>query len=278
MPEILRRGGIGALAILCFVVSVRSQQAPPAAAPAAPAAIERGRVLFTAQCAGCHVAGNRGGPPGAIDLTQSPIAIGDQNGQQLADFLATGRPERRMPAFSLPESDVADLAEFLRSAAASSGRGRGRARGPVAAIVGDAEAGEAYFTGAGGCTRCHSASGDLKGIGSRLLPAAIQGRIVLPRGNGGYPRSFLSLPDPTEAPVKVVVTPPGSAPVAGTLLWVTDFNVTLVDAQGVRRTFARNGDVPKVEITDPLQAHLDLMRTLTDEHMHDLTAYLSELR
>ena len=55
---------------------------------------------------------------------------------------------------------------------------------------------------------------------------------------------------------------------------MTDFNVTLLDAQGVRRTFARDGDVPKVEITDPLQAHLDLMRTLTDEHMHDLTAYL----
>jgi cytochrome c oxidase cbb3-type subunit III len=270
------RAGVAALAVLSFSLSARSQQPPPDGrgavdVPLTPAAIERGRVLFTAQCAGCHVAGARGGPPGAVDLTQSTIALGDQDGRQLAEFLKTGRPERRMPAFTLSEAEVADLASFLRSAAIP---GRGRARGPVAVVVGNAKAGEAYFNGAGACTKCHSVSGDLKAIGSRLPAATIQGHIVLPRGNGGYPHSFLSPPDPNEAPVRVVVTPPSGPTVSGTLLWVTDFNVTLLDAQGVRRTFARDGDVPKVEITDPLQAHLDLMRTLTDEHMHDLTAYL----
>ena len=64
----------------------------------------------------------------------------------------------------------------------------------------------------------------------------------------------------------------------GTLLWITDFNVTLVDAAGARRTVARNGDVPKVEITDPLQSHLDHMKKLTDKDMHDLTAYLVTLK
>jgi cytochrome c oxidase cbb3-type subunit 3 len=66
--------------------------------------------------------------------------------------------------------------------------------------------------------------------------------------------------------------------VSGTLLWITDFNVTLLDAQGVRRTFARRGDEPNVEITDPVQAHLDRMRTLTDAQMHNLTAYLVTLK
>lgn len=271
-----RRATITAAAIVCLSVAARSQQAPAAPPPAAAAApaVERGRAIFTVQCASCHGADGRGGPQGAIDLLQSPIVTGDQDGRELGEFLKVGRPERRMPPFALSSEDVTDLAAFLRSAIAAAGRGRGRARGPVAAVVGDAKAGEAYFNGQGGCTKCHSVTGDLKGIGSRLPAATIQGRIVLPRGNGGYPRSFLSPPDPNEAPIKVVVTPPGGKAVSGTLMWVTDFNVTLVDEQGVRRTFARNGDVPKVEITDPLQAHLELMRVLTDEQMHDLTAYL----
>ena len=135
-----------------------------------------------------------------------------------------------------------------------------------------------YFNGAGGCTACHSPAGDFKGIGTRLTAAAIQGRLVLPRGNGGYPPSFNSPPDPNEAPRTVTVTQPSGENASGTLMWITDFNVTLTDATGVRRTFARNGDVPKVEVKDPLQWHLDHMRTLTDKDMHDLTAYLVTLK
>ena len=65
---------------------------------------------------------------------------------------------------------------------------------------------------------------------------------------------------------------------AGTLMWITDFSVTLRDASGTRRTFARDGDAPKVEVKDPLQWHLDHLRTLTDKDMHDLTAYLVTLK
>jgi cytochrome c oxidase cbb3-type subunit 3 len=61
-------------------------------------------------------------------------------------------------------------------------------------------------------------------------------------------------------------------------LWVTDFYVTFTDSGGVRRTVARNGDVPKVVVTDPLQWHIDHMKRLTDKDMHDLTAYLVTLK
>ena len=60
--------------------------------------------------------------------------------------------------------------------------------------------------------------------------------------------------------------------------YVSDFHVTLKDASGRRHTFARRGDVPKVEIVDPLHAHVALLRTLSDKDMHDLTAYLSTLK
>jgi mono/diheme cytochrome c family protein len=238
----------------------------------------RGRTAFTTYCAPCHGADGRGGAEGNTDLTRSPIVGANDSGRQLAAFLKTGRPERRMPAFSLADSEVADLFAFLRTT--SSGRGGGGGRNMIinAVVVGDPKAGETYFNGSGRCSTCHSPTGDLKGIGSRLTPAVIQGRLVLPRGGGTYPASYNSPPDPKEAARKVTVTQPSGEHLSGTLLFLTDFVVTLKDAAGVQHTFARNGEVPQVDVVDPLQFHLDHMRRLTDKDMHDLTAYLVTLK
>ncbi|MEO8076355.1 MAG: c-type cytochrome [Acidobacteriota bacterium] len=259
-------------ALLMTAVGAAAQ--PP---PADPAVVARGRQIFTTNCTACHGADARGGAEAAADLTRSAIAAARDGGTELAAFLKVGRPERRMPSFALTDSEVVDLWTFVRSVAPT-GRG-GAGRGMITAIVvGDARAGEAYFNGAGRCATCHSPAGDLKGIGTRLPVAAIQGRLVLPRGNGGYPRGFNAPPDPNEAPRKVTITPSSGETVTGTLLWITDFNVTLIDSSGVRRTVARAGDVPRVEIADPLQYHIDHMKQLTDKDMHDLTAYLVTLK
>lgn len=247
--------------------------------PIDAAAAARGRQLFATNCTVCHGPTGRGGAVGATDLSISNIAQAADDGAALIAFLKTGRPERRMPSFSFPDSDVRDLHTYFRTIAPAGGRGRERGRGgPVAEVVGDAAAGEAYFNGAGGCTACHSATGDLKGIGARLSPTAIQGKVVYPRGDGGYPPSFKSPPNPDEAPVMVTVTPAAGAAITGTLMWITDFNVTLVDEAGVERTIARNGDAPKVVVKDPIQAHIDRLPMLTDKVMHDLTAYLVTLK
>jgi cytochrome c oxidase cbb3-type subunit 3 len=260
-------------------------QAPGAQPPGAgrggpppdPAAVARGRQIFSPTCASCHGADAHGGPQIGTDLSRSAIATANDAGQQLGALLKTGRPERGMPAFSMSAEDVMDLSAFFRSVAPPAGRGGG-GRGAVnAAVVGDARAGEAYFHSAG-CTQCHSATGDLKGIGSRESVAAIQGGVVMPRGSGGYPRGYKSAPDPDEKPKTVVVTQPSGEKITGNLLWITDFNVTLVDADGTRRTIARNGDVPKVEVTDPLAWHIQHLKQLTDKDMHDVTAYLVTLK
>ena len=266
-----------------MTLSVMADSQQPSGAAA------RGRQAFGVQCAACHGPEGRGGVEGSTDLTRSPTVLANDAGKQLADFLKVGRPERRMPAFTLTDAEVADLHAFVRSVAPPPGRGGGAGRGLAAVasakagvitavVVGDAKAGEAHFNGAGGCRACHSATGDFKGIGVRLSAAAIQGRLVLPRGNGGYPPSFNSPPDPKDAARTVTVTQPSGETISGTLMWITDFSVTLRDGSGVRRTFARSGDVPKVEVKDPLQWHLDNLRTLTDKDMHDLTAYLVTLK
>jgi cytochrome c oxidase cbb3-type subunit III len=275
------RGAAGlvlTLAALVPGVSGQTPTPPPAAqTPADPAAVARGRAAFTTYCAACHGAEGRGGTEGATDLTRSPIATAADGGTQLTAFLKVGRPERRMPPVPVSDADAADLSAFLRSMAAPPGRGGGR-NVINAVVVGNAAAGERYFNGAGKCGTCHSPTGDLKGIGSRLSPATIQGRVVYPRDNGNYPPSFNAPPNPNEAPRTVVVTLPSGEQLSGTLMWLTDFYVTLKDASGLPRTIARNGDTPAVAVTDPLQYHLDHMRILTDKDMHDLTAYLVTLK
>jgi cytochrome c oxidase cbb3-type subunit 3 len=267
----------GLLLVTAIATAPRAGGQAPAPAPQ-PDAIARGRQSFTTNCAACHGPEGRGGGEGATDLTRSAIATAADGGVQLAAFLKTGRPERRMPPFALADAEVADLSAFLRSVSPPPGRGGGRSNVINAVVVGDAAAGARYFNGAGKCATCHSPAGDFKGIGSRLTPATIQGRLVYPRDNGNYPPSFNSPPNPNEAPRTVVVTLPSGEKLSGTLMWLTDFYVTLKDANGLLRTVARSGDSPAVAVTDPLQYHLEHMRTLTDKNMHDLTAYLVTLK
>jgi len=261
--------------VLGFALSIRAQQPPagargatPAAPPLDTAAVERGRLFFAQVCSFCHGIDARGGAEGGSDLTLSPIVVTDPGGRQLGEFLQVGRPEKKMPAFPLPPAQLSDVAMFLRAAVAAGDRG------PAAVVVGDARAGEAFFTGAGRCATCHSITGDLKGIGLKYSTATLQGRLVLPRGTGGYPGRGSEIP-PFRS---VTVTLPSGERHTGTLLSVSIFSVTLQDAAGARRTFTRDENVPTVEITDPLQAHLDLMTTMADKVMHDLTAYLVTLR
>ena len=49
-------------------------------------------------------------------------------------------------------------------------------------------------------------------------------------------------------------------------------------ADGTVRTFRRDGEVPKVEVHDPMKAHRDLLATYTDKDLHDVTAYLVTLK
>jgi cytochrome c oxidase cbb3-type subunit III len=254
-----------------------ARPAPEAAAsrprpPASGGAVERGRRAYTQQCSFCHGADARGGAQGGSDLLQSAIVLEDEGGKQLGQFLKLGRPEKNMPKFDLPRSQVSDLAAFLHSrVGAASGRDRAR----VSILVGDPKAGAAYFEGPGRCTTCHSSTGDLKGIGSRYDPVMLQGRMVVPRGRGGWPGGG---EHDRDKPLRATITPASGPAISGDVVYLSDFYVTVKDATGRRHTVIRRGDVPKVEIVDPLHAHVALLRTLTDKDMHDLTAWLATLK
>jgi mono/diheme cytochrome c family protein len=252
-----------------------AQPAPEASSrrspkPTTASTAARGERVFGQHCAFCHGADARGGAQGGSDLLQSPIVLEDEGGAGLGRFLAVGRPEKNMPKFALPRPRIVELAAFLHGRVrAASGR-----RSQIDIVVGDPKAGEAYFNGPGKCTSCHSVTGDLARIGAKYEPVMLQGRMVVPRGRGGYPGGD----DERDLPLRATVTLPSDQIVAGDVLYLSDFHLTLRDASGRRHTISRRGDVPKVDIVDPLHAHVALLRTLSDTSMHDLTAFLRTLK
>jgi cytochrome c oxidase cbb3-type subunit III len=240
------------------------------------AAVERGRALLVEQCGFCHGANARGGS-GGPDLTRSVIVQEDEGGKQLGAFLRVGRPDRGMPKFDLPDAQMSDLAAFLHSAIYLNANRR--LYKILDIVVGDPKAGATYFNGAGRCNACHSPSGDLKAVGAKYEPATLQGRLLLPRGPattaGGPPGPLYA--DPTA--LKATVTLPTGESATGGLVRLTDFEVTIYDsATGRMRSWLRNGEVPKVVVTDPLQGHVDHLTKWTDADMHNMTAYLASLK
>jgi cytochrome c oxidase cbb3-type subunit III len=240
------------------------------------AAVERGKALLVEQCGFCHGANARGGS-GGPDLTRSAMVQEDEGGKQLGAFLRVGRPDRGMPKFDLPDAQMSDLAAFLHSAIYLNANRR--LYKILDIVVGDPTAGQAYFTGAGRCSSCHSPTGDLKGVGAKYEPTVLQGRLLVPRGRpggSGPPSSPLYM---EKTAIKVTVTLPSGESATGGLVRLTDFDVILYDtAAGRVRSFLRNGDVPKVVVTDPLQAHVDHLTKWTDTEMHNMTAYLASLK
>jgi hypothetical protein len=75
----------------------------------------------------------------------------------------------------------------------------------------------------------------------------------------------------------LTVTPPGSQPIKGELVFLDDFDATLRDSSGKLETFARTPGL-KVEKTDPLVAHHQLLDRITDKNVHDLVVYLETVK
>ncbi|HMB79049.1 MAG TPA: cytochrome c [Vicinamibacterales bacterium] len=261
---------------MCLVATLSAAQQQALTPQSDTAAVERGQKLLVDQCGFCHGANARGGS-GGPDLTRSTLVQTDENGKQLGEFLAAGRPDKGMPKFDMPRAQASDIAAFLHSAIyLNSNR---RLYKILDIVVGDAKAGQTYFNGAGRCSSCHSPAGDLKSVGAKYDPTTLQGRLLLPRGRergpGDPPVPLYS--EPTS--IKVAVTLPSGETASGGLVRLTDFEVTLYEtASGRTRSWLRNGDTPKVVVTDPLQAHLDQLTKWTDGDMHNMTAYLVGLK
>ena len=238
-----------------------------------PAAAARGKAIFGVNCSFCHGSDARGGE-GGPNLIRSALVLNDKNGEAIAPVVQNGRPDRGMPKFPLSDAQIADIASYIHSFRVG-GYDESRMQ-PPSILVGDAKAGEAAFQAK--CAGCHSATGDLKGIGSKITdPKTLQQTWLMPGGSGrGFPGQA-QIPIEVK-PTTVTVTTSGGEKVEGRLNRLDDFIVSLTDSQGNIRTFRREGDTPKIEVHDPTEPHRQLLLSYTDAEIHNITAYLVTLK
>ncbi len=224
-------------------------------------AAARGAPVFQQNCAFCHGPEGRGatGP----SLITSDVVLGDDHGERLAPWLKKGRPEKGMPAFdTMPDSQLKDIAEFLHLQVEDvANRGAYRV---LNILVGDKTKGQAYV--AAHCASCHAPEA-FAHIGSRYRsPEQLQRGWIWPARSG----------DPKLAVTATVKQPDGTI-IAGRVTQVSDFRITLTDAEGRQHVIERQPGVG-FEIHDPLGAHEALIMTLTNDDMHNVTAYLETLK
>jgi cytochrome c oxidase cbb3-type subunit 3 len=230
--------------------------------------IDAGRTRFAAQCGFCHGRDAAGGE-GGTDLTRSGLVGEDVRGDRIRPLLKSGRPEKGMPAFTLPDADVTAIVAFIhdqRMQAATATGGR-RAVDVADLQTGNADAGKRYFDSS--CAQCHSPSGDLAHLAMRYQRLALLQRMLYP-GSGGRAGG------PAPAPPAVRVTLPSGQIVTGKLAYRDEFTISITDDAGWRRSWP----TAQVQFTvdDRLQAHVDQLARYTDADMHDVLAYLQTLR
>jgi cytochrome c oxidase cbb3-type subunit 3 len=179
-----------------------------------------------------------------------------------------------MPPLQIPPDDVKAIATYIHSVTANArGQGAPPEGAPVELniVVGDAKAGQTYF--AANCASCHSAA-DMQGVATRVSgPMALQNYWV---GGGGGGRGGRGGAAPT--PVTAIVTDASGQKIEGRLIRLDDFSVVVAQADGTSRSFRRDGDVPKVEVRDPREAHRKLLPIYADTDIHNVTAYLVTLK
>jgi len=255
--------------------TIAATQAAVTASKEDPAAVTRGAKLFADNCAKCHGATAKGFTgKGNTDLVRSLYVLDDEKGILLTPPIRDGRPDKGMPPSKLTDAEIQDVAAWLR--VQSYGAGHRTTYTFLDVLTGDPQKGEAYFNGVGKCNTCHQPTGDLKGIGSRYSPQQLQGRWLSPGGGRGGRGATAAAPSRSQKTVTVTLA--NGETITGPLDRIDDFSIALHDSTGAYRSFTRNGDVPKVVITDPMKTHIDMLRTYTDTDIHNVTAYLVTLK
>lgn len=226
--------------------------------------VERGKVEFGKACAPCHAA-NAAGTSKGPSLMRSTLARHDADGSAIRSLIESGASHGKVPPIRMSRAEANDVVAYIEWAIQNYDRtsaGAPPRSYPLSKLlVGNAEAGKAFFNGAGGCAKCHSPTGDLAGIGSKYAPLDLQSRFLMPR---------------SQKPVMATVTTSTGEKISGRVLTINNFDVSIQDADG--KTHQWPADSVKVEKQDPLEAHRELLPKYTDADVHNVFAYLVTLK
>ena len=252
------------LATAMHRVQASSAGTETSVSPAMPEDAQRGERLYATNCAFCHGPTGKGSATG-VSLIDSSLVRHDKRGDLIAPVVREGRVDKGMPPFTMLDGEqAADIAAFLhaRIAITDSVETAGPRGGYQLQhlLSGSVAAGRRYFNGEGGCSKCHSATGDLHGIASKYQPTELESRFLYPR----------------DSRARVTVALPSGEVVKGQLQHRDAFYVSLTDGSGQYRSWLLPG--PQVTVTDPLQAHVELLNRYTNKDVHDVFAYLETLK
>ncbi len=236
--------------------------APAGASASAPSGlVGAGSAIFQRNCAFCHGRDAQGGESGP-DLTRSKLVLADKGGDKISEVVRDGRPEKKMPSFNLSTQEMASLVAFIHDQEAKASATKGGRRGVDVADLqtGNVDSGRQYFNGAGGCSKCHSANGDLAGIALRYEGLDLEKQMLYPRNAKSH----------------VTVTLPTGQKITGTLAYLDEFTVGLRDSDGRYRSWSVTR--VKYAVDSPVEAHVEQFPKYTDADIHNLMAYLQTLR
>jgi len=238
------------------------QNAPVVVRSYPPELVRSGRDLFRQDCSFCHGRDAGGGESGP-DLTRSKLVTEDVDGDKIGAVVRNGRPDKGMPRFDRSDQQIASLVAFIHTQQNRALTQKVGGRKGVDASdlqTGNAEAGKRYFEGAGGCSTCHSPTGDLAGIALRYRGLELEQQMLYPE----------------RAKSKVTVKAASGQTISGTLEYLDEFTVGLIDSSGWYRSW-RTSDV-QYKVDAPVNAHVELFSKYTDADIHNLMAYLQTLR
>jgi cytochrome c oxidase cbb3-type subunit III len=229
--------------------------------PAVPEPVQTGQRVFAAQCGFCHGRDALGGETGP-NLAKSPMVRNDATGSEIRSLLREGRTEKGMPAFRLSDADTSAVIAFLRNQRATmDSPGARRFVEDADLQTGDANRGREYFNSIGRCATCHSPTGDLAGIATRLQGLELLQRMLYPSKS-------------QMATARVTVR--SGETFEGSLAYRDEFTIGLTDDSGRYRSWVIR-DVT-FTVDNPLDAHAEQLARYTDDDLHDVLAYMQTLR
>ncbi|MGA9511112.1 MAG: cytochrome c [Candidatus Sulfotelmatobacter sp.] len=270
------RWSVLSAALLLVFLPVSAEQTPTHRGPAqsevpqngvgvpqsySPALAQKGRALFQQDCSFCHGRDAGGGETGP-DLTRSKLVTEDVDGDKIGAVVRNGRPDKGMPRFDFSDDEIDSLTAFIHTQKNNAFAKKGARKGVDVSDLqtGNADAGKRYFNGTGGCAACHSPTGDLAGIASRYQGLELEQQMLFPK----------------HAKSKITVTLASGQTVIGTLDYLDEFTLGLIDPTGSYRSWS-TGNV-QYKVDSPVNAHVELLSRYTDADIHDLMAYLQTLR
>ena len=273
------RGILLAFAIVaCLTGLILAQERPEAQVDPLlgnPQAIAAGQSLYGRHCAVCHGPAAQGdrGP----SLVSGNFPHGGADGEILLSIRGGIRGTEMPPFVQLSTDQIWQVIAYLRnlSGAAASVTSASNERVP-----GDPAVGKVVLEGKAGCLGCHQVNGAGKTVGPDLSTAGrsaaqqLLARITNPNGLPG--ESGQGGRGGPQSPATVIVKTRDGQEYRGTRKTADSVNISIVDTNGVFRTFDKSSLADlRIENTSLMPA--DYSKRLTSTEIQNVVAYLKTL-